>query len=219
MFGLSFLTPRHPRYQVGDLTGWQMTCTKPSHNTGRACTKEAGISKHGSDDLVQRLLKTWIILGCDTETADDHRAVWDLIVGLGDGVPSNADLDASIEYDWGSRAKVDCDDLTVCEILDEGPANKRPRTVKATELLAPPPAGTASKFHKEMEDLAVFGVIPATTQEQRDRNKPCSKTKYRVPPGLHLALKGGYIGPNLPPPAGMVWRALPGCWALCRQGG
>ena len=64
------------------------------------------------------------------------------------------------------------------------------------------------------------GVVPRTTAKQRARNRASSGSGYAVPEGLREALHHGFIGPNLPPPRGMRWRADGGNkWSLIPLGG
>ena len=43
--------------------------------------------------------------------------------------------------------------------------------------------------------------------------------EYVVPNALHAFLMSGYIHPNLPPPAGLIWRAHAGKWKLVPRRG
>lgn len=98
---------------------------------------------------------------------------------------------------------------------------------------APPPSkkplkkkllGSAGKVprdvHERMEELCRSGGVPASTLEQRERNKLTGGSTYGVPIGpLQDALHYGYISPNLAASAGYIWKFREGNWQLVLRGG
>jgi hypothetical protein len=87
-------------------------------------------------------------------------------------------------------------------------------------LLGPAVEGVPRDVHEAMENLASQGVIPVTTHDQRAQLRFTPGSWYGVPAFLSDARKHGYIGPNLPPPAGFTWKcANKNEWSLCPRGG
>ena len=86
-------------------------------------------------------------------------------------------------------------------------------------VLGPAEDGVPAGLHAEMEALARAGEIPKTILEQRVRNKGSAGSTYAVEKELAAARQWGYISPNLPPPAGKIWRVRIGQWRLVPRGG
>ena len=70
-----------------------------------------------------------------------------------------------------------------------------------------------------MVALALQGVIPTTSVEQRERNKATAGCLYGVPDCFKDANLYGYIHPNLPAPPNYTWKGKGGVWRLCHKGG
>ena len=218
-FGKSWFIPR---IRKGNKVAMVMRCMNPLHNPpGRKCTKEIALSKvmaHGFQgdaamSGLKRCLKAWVLFGCGLESTDAHMdPSWTelLVQLLQDGSIANDEaLDKTASLGWS-------DDI--CVPL----AQPEPRAVEPTRSQAhllgecgPVPAG----IHERMEELAARGSIPITTLPQRLRSMPTAGSRYRVPSDLVEARNHGYIGPNLPAPAGLRWVASGGIWRLCLKGG
>ena len=67
---------------------------------------------------------------------------------------------------------------------------------------------TPPDIREQMQLLIQQGSIPATSVDQRRRNKRARGAEYGVPPELSTALQYSYLHPNLPPPRGMRWKML-----------
>lgn len=79
--------------------------------------------------------------------------------------------------------------------------------------------GCPPDVHTEMESLVARGVIPLTNPGQRLRNMGTGGSEYGVPAAFASARRWGYIGPNLSPPAGYIWRCQASRWMLQHRGG
>ena len=79
--------------------------------------------------------------------------------------------------------------------------------------------GVPPEAHQAMEAMALREQIPKTSLAQRQRNRPTSGSSYGVPAELVKARDFGYIHPNLPPPAGFIWRSDAGSFRLMPRGG
>jgi hypothetical protein len=92
-----------------------------------------------------------------------------------------------------------------------------------SQVLGPRAHGVPEEVHKELEKMALAGFLPITTPEVRQRHGVGAGTagsEYGIPPVFRDAFRHGYIGPNLPAPAGWVWRSLRGGkWKLVELGG
>ena len=73
-------------------------------------------------------------------------------------------------------------------------------------------------LHNEMENMARQGKIPITSLETRQRAMRCTSL-LAVPKSLAEARDYGYIGPNIPPPAGLRWEYRHNSWQLLPKGG
>ena len=109
------------------------------------------------------------------------------------------------------------------------PLRRRPdrADADAPDPLGGPGLGVPAEVHAQMRILHAAGGVPATTPQQRKRNRRSSDGMwYGVPTSLKLALRYGYIGPNLPPRLGMAWVGRRGAcpsggtsWSLAPKGG
>ena len=213
-WGTSFLTVRE---SGGAITGYQMTCSNPSHkHVGeKSCTREMrlGVVQDRPPDeqasCVRRALKAWVLLGAACENRQQHMApewrttVMDLI--LSDNLLPEWELDAMAPTEWASDVDT--------PVLGLG---------------VPPPdaaiglghRGEApADLHEEMQRLAEQGLVPVTTLAQRRRCRKAGSSTYSGPPDLSRACEYGYLHPNLPPPLGMIWRCSGGHWRLVPRGG
>ena len=100
-------------------------------------------------------------------------------------------------------------------VIPEATAPFAPRD----DILGRRAPGTPAELHAEMVRMANEGSIPITSLQQRQRNRGTAGSSYGIPPGLTAALAHGYISPNLPPPAGLVWGHRGGAWVLLPRGG
>ena len=73
--------------------------------------------------------------------------------------------------------------------------------------------------HAHLQEMANAGTLHPTTLQQRQRNRGTIGSEYGVPPELSEARRFGYISPNLPAPAGLIWRHRGGKWILLPRGG
>ena len=197
----------------GNIIGYHMNCRCQGHHK---CTKELATRVAGGTTQARRLLKSWVLLGPAYPNRHLHMAR-----GLRD------------ELLQAIRAGT---------LMEEEELDKIAPTSHAEETTAPYQAATSvqgsqvegrerqgllgdrgdlsQELHDNMEQLARTGGLPITTLEQRRRNRLSNTSFYEVPVALLPALRGGYLHPNLPPPAGLVWRIKPGAsWKLCARGG
>ena len=135
---------------------------------------------------------------------------------LGDDLPTETALDALAVLSWdeclGASARRFDDDTMA------GPASLLPAVVEEHVIGERLPSVPA-ELHDQMEGMARRGVLPVTSTEQRGRQRGTAGSAYSVPDVLRVALTHGYIGPNLPPPQGLVWRNNGRVWKLCHRGG
>ena len=92
------------------------------------------------------------------------------------------------------------------------PPLKRPRAASPDLLGGPGPA--PADVHAQALAAHAAGWLPATTPEQRGRQRGTAGSAYGVPQDLKVFLEWGYISPNLPPPRNMRWTFRGGAWAL-----
>ena len=207
-FGLCFLTPR---FKDKVLSGFQMTCMQPSHNKGRKCTKEVSFGVAGSENICRRMLKSWIVYGASVRTRDDHMiGAWQTIKQLrrDDCLPPEGDLDDNVVTDWEDyndvkQAQKDCKPQGRAKSKASA---KAAASHRAASLLGDALEGVPANIHDQMVLLASQGVIPITSAAQRSRQKGTGGSSYGVPRFLSDTATYGYISPNLPAPAGFVWR-------------
>lgn len=196
LFGMCRLTPR---FHDGAIVGYQATCAFEGHNK---CNKTLSNNVSGGLDNTLRMLKAWLKKGAEVQSKEEHRALWDEIAKskADNTLPSMADLDATPPSAAAAAAA----------------AARAPAPSSPGVDCPPTPPGIAEAARVLIESNA----LPRTTPEQRRRNRPKPKVEYKVPQHLYEALKWGYIAPNLPPPAGFVWRACPGgAYRLQPRGG
>lgn len=224
-----------------------MTCTRPDHNIGRRCTKEISIATAKSVELARRYLKAWVWFGAASDSEQSHRTdAWKLVFALGEeNLPSEEVLDAEAIMSWDKYATgQDASDFVIVESADimldatteaasqggsagtKGRHRRRcgsqpaPSVLDATsEVLGGRLSDTPADVHKRMVEMAQGGMLPMTTPAQRARQTSTPGSGYAVPLALREALKYRFIGPNLPPPRGLVWRCRGSRWALCKLGG
>ncbi len=67
-YGLCRLTPT--------ASGFQMTCTRPCHNTNIKCTKTRSSALAGNEEQTLRMLKAWAKMGDEYDTKDDYFAAF-----------------------------------------------------------------------------------------------------------------------------------------------
>ena len=216
-FGTCFLTPRYKHKQ---LSGYQMTCTQPSHNVGKKCTKETSFGVAGSEKLCRQMLKSWLVFGASVPTREKHMGdVWKNILVMRDetGLPDEATLDAACVDSWDDYNSV-----------KEASASSKPKAASvppnrgatSSSSLGAAGKGVPPQVHAHMQDLANRGALPITTTQQRERQRFTSGSEYGVPHFYADARRWGYIGPNLPAPEGYIWRCGGHCqWVLCVRGG
>ena len=117
------------------------------------------------------------------------------------------------------------DQLVACKDDELTPPFQASMQVPSQSSIAASPSlgrrdrGVPEALHSQMEAMVAAGTLHPTTPEQRQRNRGTAGSEYGVPAGLGDALKYGYIGPNLPPPAGLTWRHSGGQWKLIPRGG
>lgn len=208
-YGLHHLVPR---YRDGCIVSYHMQCGLPNHNLpGKRCSRELAVHLAGSDENARRILKAWVLLGHSVSDRDlhmDKSSRQHLHTALKEGtLLPEKDLDA--------LAVANADSMVVAPFCAP-PPSKKPLKKK---LL-----GSAGKVprdvHERMEELCRSGGVPASTLEQRERNKLTGGSTYGVPIGpLQDALHYGYISPNLAPPAGYIWKFREGNWQLVLRGG
>eukprot|EP00971_Amphidinium_carterae_P336676 6473182-Amphidinium_carterae.4 len=198
------------RYGGGHVVGYFMACKYPAHQDGLGtCSKEMAVRVAGSEEAVRRVLKAWILLAPTASNRADHmsRSFKDeLLRALHVGTL----LDEKTLDDLAPLAEDDKYATPYC----------LPCSQQGEKALLGSRGEVPEKIHAEMEKLARQGRLPITTPEQRSRNGVQIGSKYQVPQSLHVAMRHAYIGPNLPPPAGLTWRNLGGStWKLCVRGG
>lgn len=169
-----------------------------------------------------------------------------LVFALGEeNLPSEEVLDAEAIMYWDKYATgQDASDFVIVESADimldatteaasqggsagtKGRHRRRcgsqpaPSVLDATsEVLGGRLSDTPADVHKRMVEMAQGGMLPMTTPAQRARQTSTPGSGYAVPLALREALKYRFIGPNLPPPRGLVWRCRGSRWALCKLGG
>ena len=72
--------------------------------------------------------------------------------------------------------------------------------------------------HEACQSMADRGALPVTALAQRERARK-STSEIGVPQVYAQAKRFGYLGPNVPPPAGYQWKNKAGKWYLARRGG
>ena len=200
-----------PRYRDGCVVSYHMQCGLPKHNLpGKRCSRELAVHLAGSDENARRILKAWVLLGHSVSDRDlhmDRSSRQHLHTALKEGtLLPEKDLDA--------LAVASADSMVVAPFCAP-PSSTKPLKKKIL--------GSAGKVprdvHERMEELCLSGGVPASTLEQRQRNKLTGGSTYGVPIGpLQEALHYGYISPNLAPPAGYIWK-FRGNWQLVLRGG
>ena len=94
-----------------------------------------------------------------------------------------------------------------------------PGLAAVLRVMGPPAPGCPDEVHSRMAELVCEGKIPPTDSATRARQKLTGGESYRYPPELKEAVLYGYIGPNLPPPTGAIWKRDGQGWFLGMQGG
>lgn len=89
-------------------TGFQLTCTNPSHNPeGQAlCTKSRSDKFDGGADVCLRQLKHWALLGKDVASKAEHNGLWKGVVASASNgtLPSHEDLEAMKVTSWAASS-------------------------------------------------------------------------------------------------------------------
>ena len=170
------------------------------------CTKELAVKVAGSEEGARRILKSWTLIGVGLKNRADH---------MQPALKNTFTLMLESELD-SLVAQTTDDDVTAPFFA---PTGLRSASSKDSSDLGH--RGNASEaLHAEMERLAGQGLLAYTTPDQRRRNKVSEASQYEVPTVWLEPLRHGYVHPNLPPPAGLVWRCRPGSiWRLCARGG
>ena len=203
-FGKHFMVARKKGNVV---TGYHMTCKHDPH--GR-CTKEMSSSVGGTLEGTRRVLKAWALLGPSVASRELHMAK-----GLRDTLlHALKDNTLMSEIELDALAEEVSDDVIQAPYIE--PNNAAPA---GSQLLGAAGEGVPPEVHSQMEALALSGDIPVTSLEQRRRQRATSNSGYAVPDTLRMALHHGYIGPNLPPPRGLVWQCSGRRWRLSVRGG
>jgi hypothetical protein len=218
MFGINRITPRWSRDGVA--SGFQMSCTNPLHNLlgGRKCSKEVSYAIAGSEETAIQMLKAWVLWGAFDSDRDTHMVVtWaDVVAQSTSGLlPSMAQLNTMLISDWTSFEAP----LLHHAGIVAGSSSAGIGGLIVGDLLGGIVEGVPQNVHAQMVALVEAGSIPVSTVAMRLRSRGTSASEYGVPTGLAQARDYGYIGPNLPPPLGMVWKCRGGKWSLAPRGG
>eukprot|EP00971_Amphidinium_carterae_P352844 6492749-Amphidinium_carterae.8 len=230
-----YLTPRHRNNQ---LISWQMTCANPLHHK---CTKEISLKVSGTSLAARCLLKAsalssrkrklyvdpeaWVLAGYNLPSRAEHMGEAlrrELLDGLRkDLLWSEEEMDNAKDLTFDHiLGPYKCSEAPVLPQPDGKDRPKRRKKEKSNdESLGPPAPGVPAEVHTRMLALFASGAIPCTTVDQRQRNAIVSSSQYTVPAPLKEALAFSYIGPNMPPPSGLCWRAHAGEWKLSVRGG
>ena len=213
-FGCHLLTPRT---KGNDICGYQLTCRIPHH---ARCSKEIAVTVAGSSSNARRLLKAWGLMGHSVASRSEH---------MGPKVKASL-LSALQTHTLLSEAELD----SLMQSMDEGeavapfvPAQAATPSSESSQrtpsLLRQPLLGDVGDvprgIHDQMIALCQQGTIPNTSLSQRLRNRPATDTAYEVPADFQVAVRLGYLGPNLRPPPGLIWRFKGGVWRLVPRGG
>ena len=194
------------RYLNGEPTGFHMNCRCAGH---KKCTKETAFTVTGSLAATRHFLKAWVVLGEGMPSRELHmrnEVRQMLLDALHNGtLMPEADLDAM-------AAK---DDYAEAPFVYATPSSSADNNT----VLGDRDSQVDPEVHTQMERLAMEGAIPVSTLKQRMRNRQTVNTSYIVPKELSVALRHGYVSPNMPPPRGMCWKAQGGVWRLCMRGG
>ena len=114
-------------------------------------------------------------------------------------------------------------DLDLYVLMDEVPQPFvfRPQPPsQEPNLLGEPLEGIPLDLHSQLTELASQGSIPRTTPAMRAPKSTNQKHGVSSTPlSLLEPFAMDIFSPNLPPPAGMLWRAHGGTWRLAPRGG
>ena len=205
--------PHHivPRFKGEEITGYQLTCKHAHHIK---CSKEIACSVAGSPSHARRLLKAWALMGHSAASRDEHmgpKLKKSLLLALSDHtLLSETELDSIMSS---------LDEEEAVAPFAPPPVTAPLKADKAVSTLLGQAGDVPQHIHEEMRALRRNGVIPETTLSQRLRNRPATDTSYSVPTDMRSAALLGYVGPNLTPPPGLIWRFKGGVWRLCPRGG
>ena len=215
-FGICWLTERFcARTKV--LKSYQMTCMLRHNLDGDRCTREFNVSRcDGNAEMARRVLKTWALWGLTVDSRKDHRSQFDMIFCQMKNLMTEQELD--------QRAN----EILLESALDDDKQIDVPCGLRMTDTIENMPTkGILGKkaracpesVHQKMCEMAAAKKIPISTLETRQACKKSTTAEMGVPAGLKEARDWAYIHPNLPPPAGMVWRFRSKRWFLTVRGG
>ena len=212
MWGLCRLTPRWDN-DTGACSGFQINCSHPDHAHHAKCNKSLAASVPGSITVAERMLKYWVILGYNENSKEAHKLKWEQVVSdqRAGHLPTMDELDAKKPVDWTSLPATGA-------LLAKGSSGSPSGSAPSAPPSAPSSPRTPPDVQERMQVLIDEGRIPATTKEQRRRNR-LSTGAYRVSECLQEALKWQYVHPNLKSPLGLAWKGKANRWSLAPMGG
>ena len=193
------------RYKNNELCSYMMACRHPGH---QHCSKEMSKTVAGSLELARRMLKTWALMAPQYGDRSSYMG------------KQGKDMLLETHVQKTLLTEAELDEIAQVGFREGREAPLQPQPASARER--PHPVGqressTPAAVHQKMEELCQQGLLPATSLQQRQRNKLVSI--YNVPSQLEEALQHRYIHPNLPPPAGLRWRHQRNEWHLVPRGG